>query len=415
MAYLDKLLAKAAIHGTAALIVRQALIFGGVLFISLLANLIAKRFILAGISYIIGRLQLKWGDIFLRKKVFNRLSHIAPALVFYLCAGLIFPDWPKGHQVFLAVIMAYMIFIGAMVVDACLNVAEEIIRTQKIGQAVMMRSLVQGFKIILYLLTAILIISTLMSKSPWAIFGGLGAMTAIILLVFKDSIMGFVASVQLSANNLVQPGDWIEMPKYGADGDVIEVTINTVKVQNWDKTITTIPSYALISDSFKNWRGMSESGGRRIKRAIHIDMNTVKFCNAEMLERFKKIGVLGSYLDEKLSDIEAHNQNVKLPDVPTNRRGLTNLGTFRAYLKTYLRNHPQINQDMTLIIRHLQPTDKGLPIEIYVFSKDQAWVNYEGIQADIFDHILAIIGYFDLRIFQNPTGSDFKNLATLKP
>jgi len=392
--------------------VRQTIIVIAVLFISILANLIAKRFILGGITYVIGRLHLKWGDLFLRKKVFNRLSHIAPALVFYMCADLIFPNWPKGHFVFLTVIMAYMILIGAMVIDACLNVAEEIIRHQKLGQAVMLRSLVQVFKIILYLLTAILIISTLMNKSPWAILGGLGAMTAIILLVFKDSILGFVASVQLSANNLVQPGDWIEMPKYGADGDVIEVTINTVKVQNWDKTITTIPSYALISDSFKNWRGMSESGGRRIKRSIHIDMNTVKLCNAEMLERFKKIDVLSDYITKKLSDIDTHNQSLKSPDTAINRRSLTNLGTFRAYLKSYLRNHPQINQDMTLIIRHRQPTDRGLPLEIYVFCLDKAWVNYEEIQSDIFDHILAIMSYFELRVFQNPSGTDFQKLTS---
>jgi len=231
------------------------------------------------------------------------------------------------------------------------------------------------------------------------------------MLVFKDSILGFVASIQLASNNMICLGDWIEMPKYGADGDVIDISLNTVKVQNWDKTVSTIPTYAFISDAFKHWRGMSESGGRRIKRSINIDMNSVRFCDEAMIARFKKFQYLTGYIQEKIKELSEFNRvgNIDESEVVNGRR-LTNIGTFRAYVKEYLHHHPKIHKDMTFLIRHLQPNENGLPIEIYVFSNDQAWANYEAIQADIFDHILSVIPEFSLRVFQNPTGSDFKKL-----
>ena len=211
---------------------------------------------------------------------------------------------------------------------------------------------------------------------------------------------------------MIHIGDWIEMPKYGADGDIIDVALTTVKVQNFDKTIATIPTYALISDSFKNWRGMSESNGRRIKRSICIDMNSVKFCSEDMIKRFKKIQYISDYIENKLKEINEHNLAAKVDESDlVNGRHLTNVGTFRAYLVAYLRNHPKINQDMTFLVRHLEPTPNGLPIQIYVFSSDKIWANYESIQADIFDHIMAVIPQFELRIFQNPTGSDLQNLT----
>jgi miniconductance mechanosensitive channel len=233
------------------------------------------------------------------------------------------------------------------------------------------------------------------------------------MLIFRDAILGFVAGIQLSANRMVAHGDWIEMPKYGADGDVLEVTLTTVKVQNWDKTITTIPTYALISESFKNWRGMQKSGGRRIKRAVSIDMNSIRFCDEEMLERFGKIQYISDYIDSKKAELEAFNkaENVDNASLANGRR-MTNVGTFRAYVKAYLLNHPMINKDMTFLVRQLKPTEFGLPIEVYVFSKDKVWANYEAIQADIFDHILAVVPEFDLRVYQNPTGSDFNALAS---
>ena len=231
------------------------------------------------------------------------------------------------------------------------------------------------------------------------------------MLVFRDSILGFVAGIQLAANRMVSVGDWIEMPAYGADGDVLEVALTTVKVQNWDKTITTIPTYALISESFKNWRGMSESGGRRIKRSVSIDMSSIKFCDLEMLERFEKIQYISGYIEQKKNELKDFNRAMSVDTASlVNGRRMTNIGTFRAYVQAYLQNHPKINKDMTFLIRQLPPTENGLPIEIYVFSNDKVWANYEAIQADIFDHVLAVVPEFDLRVYQNPTGADFRIL-----
>jgi miniconductance mechanosensitive channel len=256
------------------------------------------------------------------------------------------------------------------------------------------------------------VIGTLMNKSPGALITGLGAVSAIILLIFRDSILGFVAGMQLTFNDMVRRGDWIEMPKYGADGDVIDVTLNTVKVQNWDKTVTMIPTYALVSDSFKNWRGMQDSGGRRIKRAINIDMNSVKFCTEEMIERFSKIQYITEYIREKEEELAEYNEVNKFDtSMLVNGRHMTNIGTFRAYIEAYLHHHPKIRQDMTFLIRHLRPTEHGIPIEIYVFSNDIVWAHYESIQADIFDHILAVIPEFDLRVFQRPSGRDLYRLV----
>lgn len=299
-----------------------------------------------------------------------------------------------------------------MVFDALLNALLEIYRKLPISKGREIKGFVQVLKIIIYAVGIIMIISIFSEETPKALFGGLGAMAAVIMLVFKDTILGFVASVQLSANNMVNLGDWISMPKYNADGDVIDIGLNTVKVQNWDKTIATIPTYALVSESFNNWKGMEQSGGRRIKRAINIDMSSVAFLDDAEIEKFRKFYLLNDYIAGKEKEIDEYNKSLNLDDsVVTNGRRLTNLGVFRAYLENYLHNHPKINQDMTFLIRHLPPTEKGIPMEIYVFSSDQEWANYEAIQADIFDHTLAIIPEFGLRVFQNPTGADFANLA----
>jgi len=250
-----------------------------------------------------------------------------------------------------------------------------------------------------------------LNKTPIFLLSGVGALAAVMMLIFRDSILGFVAGIQLAANKMVAVGDWIEMPKYGADGDVLEVALTTVKVQNWDKTITTIPTYALISESFKNWRGMAESGGRRIKRSVSLDMSSIKFCDEEMLDRYRKIQYISEYIETKKIELEKFNQATEVDHASlANGRRMTNIGTFRAYVQAYLRNHPEINKDMTFLIRQLPPSENGLPIEIYVFSKDKVWANYEAIQADIFDHILAVVPEFDLRVYQNPTGADFQAL-----
>ena len=266
-------------------------------------------------------------------------------------------------------------------------------------------------KILLYFLATILIISIFLSKSPMYLISGIGALAAVLMLVFRDAILGFVAGIQLAANKMVAQGDWIEMPNYGADGDVLEVALTTVKVQNWDKTITTIPTYALISGSFKNWRGMQESGGRRIKRSVNIDMSSIRFCSEEMLERFERIQYISEYIESKKNELKQFNEAAEVDYASlANGRRMTNVGTFRAYVIAYLKGLPVISQDMTFLVRQLQPTENGLPMEIYVFSKDQVWANYEAIQADIFDHILAVVPEFDLRVYQNPTGNDLRNL-----
>ena len=256
-----------------------------------------------------------------------------------------------------------------------------------------------------------IIISILSGISPWGLIGSIGAISAVLLLIFRDTILSLIANLQISSNKLVQLHDWIEAPAFGADGDVIEIALHTIKVQNWDKTITVIPTHKLIDSSFKNWRGMEQSGGRRIKRSINIDLTSIKFCDDKMLSNFTKIDLLSSYLKEKGLLLSKFNKNVKSDTHFLNSRNLTNIGTFRAYIISYLRNHDSINENMTFLVRQLPPSETGLPIEIYVFSNDNEWVNYENIQSDIFDHLIAATNYFDLRIFQNPSGHDLNSLV----
>ncbi|MBT7012134.1 MAG: mechanosensitive ion channel, partial [Planctomycetes bacterium] len=275
------------------------------------------------------------------------------------------------------------------------------------------RAYVQVVKIAAWLFAAILAISFLMDESPWALLGGLAGAMTVLLLVFKDSIMGLVASVQLSNYDLVRVGDWIEVPSYGADGDVLEVSLHTVKVQNWDKTITTLPTTALVTGGFKNWRGMSESGGRRIKRSISLDMRSVQFVDSDMLARLKQIDYIQDYLNRKTQEVGAWNKEQVVNESSlVNGRRLTNLGTFRAYIEFYLQNHPSISKEMTFLVRQLPPNEKGVPIQLYVFSTEKRWVQYEAIISDVFDHIIAVIPEFGLRVFQNPTGADFHRLIS---
>ncbi len=292
-----------------------------------------------------------------------------------------------------------------------LYTVEDIYKRSEVSKRKPIGGYLSVVRIVMFILAGIFILSTLTDKSPWGIVSVFGGLTAVVLLVFKDTILGFVASLQLVSHDMVRVGDWIEMPRFEADGDVIDVSIHTVKVQNWDMTITTIPTYALVSNAFKNWRGMSKSGGRRIKRALCLDMNSIRFCTPEMLVKFNKFGSIKEYLQKKQEEIDLYNREHDLDSssVP-NGRHQTNIGIFRAYIKSYLINHPKINKNMTLLVRHLPPTPKGLPMEIYLFSSDQAWANYEAIQADIFDHIFAIVPEFGLRLFQQPAGSDFAQL-----
>ncbi|MEN8255143.1 MAG: mechanosensitive ion channel family protein [Verrucomicrobiota bacterium] len=372
---------------------------------------ILRNYLLKLIHKVTLKTSNKWDDALMEARVFHRFLRLIPLTFIMLCIDRAMPD---SFVLLKRILFALIIFVGARAVEAFLNAVADIYRAEPDSHRKPIRPMIQSLIILLYLFASIFIISVLINKEPWHLFTLLGGLTAVTMLVFKDTILGFVAGIQLGAYDMVREGDWIEMPKYGADGDVIEVTVNTVKVRNWDKTISTIPTYALISDSFKNWRGMSESGGRRIKRSIHIDMNTVRFADEAMLAGFRKMEMLKEYVEMTQQAIDSENEEKKIDLSATvvNGRRQTNLGIFRAYLVEYLRNHPKIHTGMTFLVRHLQPTPQGLPIEIYVFSSDKAWANYEAIQADIFDHVIAAIPEFGLRVFQQPSGTDITALKT---
>jgi len=391
--------------------IENATIIVVTILLAALADFIVKRIIISSIAALTKRTKNEWDDVFVKQKVFNRLAHLAPALIVYYSLQYIFEA--ENLVRFLGnLTQTYMILVVLMVIDSVLNALHEIYMKLPVSQGRNIKGYIQVVKIIFYAMGIILIISVFSGETPKALMAGVGAMAAVLMLVFKDTILGFVASIQLSANKMVNVGDWISMPKYNADGDVIDISLNTVKVQNWDKTIATIPTYALVSESFNNWKGMEQSGGRRIKRSINIDMNSVTFLDDAQIEKLGNFHLLKDYIDDKQKEIAEFNKSLQLEEgTVTNGRKMTNLGTFRKYLEEYLQHHPMISKDMTFLVRHLQPTDKGLPVEIYVFSKDQAWANYEAIQADIFDHTLAILPEFDLHVFQNPTGSDFQKLA----
>jgi miniconductance mechanosensitive channel len=376
-----------------------------VVFLALFANMITKKIVLKMIIRYIKGNKFKWDNFLMDRKVLNRLANIVPALVVYAFAPLFaaYQDYiEKGAYV-------VIFLIGLMAVDSLLNVCNDIYRTFEVSKVKPIKGYIQVVKIFIYIVGGIVVVANVMGKSPVVFLSGLGALTAVLMLVFKDSILGLVAGIQLSANDMVRIGDWIEMPKYGADGDVIDISLNTVKVENFDRTITTIPTYALMADSFKNWRGMVMAGGRRIKRSVNIDACSVSFCTDEMIEKFKKIKVLSEYVDKKKAEIEKYNEEHQVDaSLKVNGRRMTNLGTFRAYIQNYLDQHPHVHKGMISMVRQMPSGENGIPMEIYVFTNDTNWVNYEKIQGDIFDHIFAVIPEFGLRVFQNPTGDDFR-------
>jgi miniconductance mechanosensitive channel len=381
---------------------------GALLLTAWVANFVAKKIMLRMIRKIADRSKSTWDNDLVEKKVFDRLSHVAPALIIYALA----PSFIKENDAVVAVLVkfsyAYIALVGAAVADSLLSFV--VLRAKKTPALAdkPVNSWVQVIKIMVWLFAVIVIIATLLDKSPWALLGGLGALTAVLMLVFKDSIMGLVASIQISALNLVRVGDWVEIPKYGTDGDVIEISLNTIRVQNWDKTISSVPTYALISDGFKNWRGMSESGGRRIKRSVRIDLNSICFLDDSAFDKLTKVQALAPYLKQRKQEITEWNANQDIDNAShVNGRRLTNVGTFRAYLESWLAANPSINKDMTFLVRQLSSDEFGLPIEIYIFSSEQRWAQYEGIMADIFDHVFAVLPEFNLRAYQRPTGADF--------
>ncbi|MEA3504866.1 MAG: mechanosensitive ion channel, partial [Bacteroidota bacterium] len=317
------------------------------------------------------------------------------------------------QTLFTRTITIYIIIVVLLAIDAFINSINNIYKESfEISKSKPIKGYLQTVKIILFSLGGIIIISTAIGKSAIFLLSGLGALTAVLMLVFKDPILGFVGSIQLSANDMVRPDDWISMPDYGADGTVIDMNLTTVKVRNWDQTISTIPTYALVANSFQNWRGMEEGGGRRIMRSIKINVKSIKFCSPELLAKLKNNRLIADYLKEKEDELKKHNEKYDInPKVKINTRRQTNIGVFRNYLVNYLESHPQINRDMTLIVRQLETTETGLPLQIYCFTSEKAWVQYENIQSNIFDHILTVMPEFELELFQNPSGDDFKNLT----
>jgi miniconductance mechanosensitive channel len=372
---------------------------------SLLLHIITKRIIFSFVHYVADKSKNNWDDILVEHKVFQKLSSIVPALFIYLLSDFL----AYGEVALKRISLAWVVLAVTTMLHRLVDAGYSIYKTLPIAKD---KGSTKGFsqliKFFLFLTGIIIMISVVIGKSPVVILSGIGAMTAVLLLVFRDTLLSFVASIQISTYNTLQLGDWIEMPEYDANGDVVDISLHTIQVQNWDKTIVSIPTHNFLDTSFKNWRGMFQSGGRRIKRSIHLDMTTISFCDTEMIKRFKKIEFIKEYLEKKEIEIASHNIQKKIDiQVEPNGRRLTNIGTFRAYIKYYLKNSQLINKNLTFLVRQLAPTDKGLPIEIYIFTKDTRWSQYEDIQSDIFDHVLAVIPAFELRVFQSPTGFDW--------
>lgn len=407
MDYLNHLFLEYHFSPFTAAVISYTLILVCMILLSFFGNFLTHKAFLKMIAPGASPPKIDWGQIMLKKNVFRYLSACVSTFILYsLSPALsIFGNW--FERIFLSLTVVLAVFVSS----ALLNAINEIYGNYSISKLKPIKGYIQVLKIVLYFIGGVISISILIDKSPLYFLSGIGALTAIFLLIFKDSLLGLVAGISLSSNDMVRLGDWIEMPKYNADGNVIEISLNTVKVQNFDKTITTIPTYALLSDSFKNWRGMVESGGRRLKRSVFIDTTSITFCTDEMIARFKKIHYLKDYIHTKEIEIREYNQKYSAdPTELTNGRRLTNIGTFRAYIENYLKNHPKIRQDFTLLVRQLPSGEHGLPLEIYAFTTDTEWAKHEAVQSDVFDHIFAVVPQFGLRIFQGPSGFDMRTV-----
>ena len=382
-------------------------LIGGLLlvFLSWLTYLVAKRVVLRAIRFLSSKTSSDWDDILIEHKVFARLSNVAPALVAHVLAPVVFAGVESLAGFVQGLAKVYLVVVLLFTLQALLNGLQTIYQRYDISKRMPIKGLLQAVMLVASFVGGVFIISIVMGREVGTLMAGLGAMVMGFLFVFKDAIMGLVAGIQIATNDTVRKGDWIEMKGHGIDGDVIDVSLTTVKVQNFDKTVVSIPASKLITEACRNWRGMKDSGGRRIKRSIHIDMRSIRFADEVLLGKFQRFDLLGDYLQSKLDEVNAHNQtaNTDLSELVNGRR-LTNIGTFRAYIMAYLKSHPQIRQDRTFLIRQLAPGDNGLPIEIYIFTDTTVWADYEAIQADIFDHLLAVIPEFGLAPFQNSTG-----------
>lgn len=385
------------------------------LILAYIGGRIAKSVLIRSFNNISKKTTTNFDDYLVQNKAFKFLARVVPYIILVAAVPIVFfefPDWQKPVNTLLNV---YMVVIIIQIIRAILFSVRDYLQTQENFKDKPVQSYIQVVMIILYLGAGLIMFSMLTGKSVVAFLTAMGAASAILILVFRDSILGFVASIQVSINDTVRIGDWIEMPKYGADGDVIEINLTAVKVQNWDKTVTTIPTYALISDSFKNWRAMTASGGRRISRSINIKLSSIRHVSQEDMERLAKVQFISDYLHKRQSEIQEYNEKNSVDTtLLINGRHMTNLGVFRQYIEEYLKRHPFTHKDMTMMVRHLAPTTQGIPIQLYAFSSKTAWVEYENIMADMFDHLLACVKYFGLEVFEEPASDDVRYLKEIK-
>ncbi len=382
--------------------------FIGIIILALVVYLVVKKLLISGVHKIVRKTKTEVDDIFLNESILKRIAYVAPILVLSQFLYLI----PEIEGILTKFTESVIVLLFLIIFGSFINATNELYEKSKNYERKPIKGYLQIAKIVIYILGGVVIIGLLTGQEPWAVLTGVGAFTAILILIFKDTILSFIASIHISTYDLVRVGDWIEVPEYKADGDVLDVALHTIKVQNFDKTIVVFPTNKLLEGSFKNWRGMQKTGGRRIKRSIYIDLSSVKFCDENLLEKFKKYQLIKEYIERKELEIEKDNKNKNVdPIAIVNGRRMTNIGIFREYLKAYLKNRDDINSGLTFLVRQLTPGPSGIPIEIYVFADTTNWAKYEEIQANIFDHILAVISEFELNIFQNPTGKDFKELS----
>ncbi len=384
----------------------------GILLIAWIVYWIIHKVLIRYITKLVQRTKTEFDDILLNEKILKRVSYIIPVLV--IQQFRVFS--PSIEAIIDTALNAVLALLIILIVNSVIDAFTEIIQKFEKFKDRPLKSYAQVIKIIATTIGVIFIFGILTGQEFWGLFAGLGAISAVLLFVFKDTILSFIASIQIATYDLVKVGDWIEVPKLGIDGDIMDISLHTIKIRNFDKTISVFPTVALIQNTFKNWRGMQETGGRRIKRSIYIDVSSIKFVDDKMLERFKKIRLISDYLDKKIKEINEYNAKIndESSDEIVNGRRLTNVGTFRQYLKEYLRERSDIDKNLTFLVRQLQPGPEGLPIEIYIFANTTQWVKYEDIQADIFDHIMAVVPQFELKVFQNPTSYDFKELSKVK-
>lgn len=412
LAYSNDLLSSWGLSGDS-LIYTRTILFG-VLVVGVSFGLwwLSRKILLQIIHTFAARTKTKWDDYLVQNKFFSAVSHLVPLIFMDFFLGIVFHSFPRLADFFIRVTDLVIVFVLIIVLLRFLNTGRDVLSEKPSLKDKPIHSFFQLGKIVVSIILGIVMISVAFNIDLLVILTSLGAMTAVILLVFKDTILGFVGSIQLAANDMVRIGDWVTMEKYGADGDVLEITLNTVKVQNFDMTITTIPTYAFISDSFRNWRGMQESGGRRAVRSLNIQISSIKFCTPEMLDKLGEIELIRSYVEDRENEVQAYNASNKVNrNVLINGRNQTNIGIFRHYMEEYLRNNDHVRKDMTLMVRQLAPTETGVALQVYFFTKTVNWGEYEQILSDIFDHFLATLDYFDLAVFENPTGRDFQKLS----